>query len=100
MVRTSTPRAIRFGRAGFSNVVLPELSLRPLCLEVRFKAGRWVQPGGPALEYKTWAKGCKPERVCGEKGGKKSRVWGGERSVQARGGWGRASLFRPWGAPD
>jgi large subunit ribosomal protein L10 len=53
MVRTSTPRAIRFGRAGFSNVVLPDVSLGLECLEVRFKAGRWVQPGGPALGHKT-----------------------------------------------
>jgi hypothetical protein len=37
-----TPRPIGFGRAGFSNVVLPGVSDRPWCLEVRFWVGRWV----------------------------------------------------------
>ena len=46
MVRTSTPRGlVRSGRAGFSYVVLPDVS-RDLCLEVQF---RWDGGGNPEL---------------------------------------------------
>ena len=44
------PRLQGCGRAGFPECVLPGLSERPACLEVRFRAGRWVQPGGPACQ--------------------------------------------------
>ena len=47
MVRTSTPRAPGHGRAGFSNVVLPDVS-KDFVLKVRFWVRRWVQPGGLA----------------------------------------------------
>jgi large subunit ribosomal protein L10 len=45
LVRTSTPRAIWFGRAGLKDVVCPTCP-EDWCLEVRFWARRWVQPGG------------------------------------------------------
>src|ERR1700712_5892236 len=52
MVRTSTPRAsAREGRLFKCRRARRVLRLR--CLEVRFWAGRWVQPGGPAFGQKT-----------------------------------------------
>src|SRR5205085_834876 len=42
------PAPEKCGRAGFSKCVLPGASEGPKCLEVRFRAGRRVQPGGPA----------------------------------------------------
>src|SRR3981189_3076453 len=44
MVRTSTPRAIRLGRAGFSLSFCPTWSLRLKCLEVRFRRDDGCNP--------------------------------------------------------
>jgi large subunit ribosomal protein L10 len=47
------PRPSRLGRAGVSNVVLPDSPKGLRLLRSDLRAGRWVQPGGPAFGLKT-----------------------------------------------
>src|SRR5579859_8097879 len=64
--------------------------------QVWLRAGRWVQPGGPASRLKDR----QPERACCGKSGKKGRRRGAEWSVQGHQRRERCSLFRPDRCPD